>query len=73
MLALSRKTGERILIGQDVVLTVLAVRGKQVCLGIEAPKSVNILREELRLAEISGRRSAMAVSHQVMSRRLHHD
>jgi carbon storage regulator len=50
MLALSRKTGERILIGGDVVLTVLAVRGKQVCLGIEAPKTVNILREELRAA-----------------------
>lgn len=53
MLALSRKIGERILIGDDIVVTVLAVRGRQVCLGIEAPKSVSILREELREMDLA--------------------
>jgi carbon storage regulator len=53
MLALSRKVGERILIGDDIVVTVLAVRGRQVCLGIEAPKSIPILREELREMDLA--------------------
>jgi carbon storage regulator len=53
MLALSRKVGERILIGDQVVVTVLAVRGKQVCLGIEAPKTVPILREEVRARDLA--------------------
>ncbi len=71
MLALSRKTGERILIGGDVVLTVLAVRGKQVCLGIEAPKTINILREELRAVERPVKRNAFIGAREPMTRRLH--
>jgi carbon storage regulator len=46
MLVLSRKKGERIVIG-DVVITVLRVQGRQVGLGIEAPPSVVVRREEL--------------------------
>ena len=48
MLILSRSLGEKIIIGEeDIVLTVVAIRGHQVRLGIDAPESVPILREEL--------------------------
>ena len=48
MLILTRSLGEKIIIGEeDIVLTVVAIRGHQVRLGIEAPESVTILREEL--------------------------
>jgi len=47
MLVLSRKVGESILIGDDVIVTVIASRGDEVRLGIVAPKSINIVREEM--------------------------
>ena len=47
MLVLTRKLGQRLMIGDDVVVTVLSVRGGQVRIGIEAPRSVSIRREEL--------------------------
>ncbi len=46
MTALSRKVGERLRIGDQVVITVMAVRGQQVQLKISAPESVAIWREE---------------------------
>src|SRR5712692_7578949 len=47
MLVLSRKLGQRLVIGDGIVLTVLAVYGHQVRLGVEAPESVPIWREEV--------------------------
>lgn len=47
MLALSRKQGEAVVIGSDVEITVLEIKGEQVKLGIAAPKSVPIYRKEL--------------------------
>jgi carbon storage regulator len=47
MLVLSRKVGERIVIGDTVIVQVLAVRRGQIRLGITAPPSVSIRREEL--------------------------
>ncbi|MBV6716783.1 carbon storage regulator CsrA [Paenibacillus chitinolyticus] len=47
MLILSRIKGEKIMIGQDIVLTVLDVAGDQVRIGIEAPKEITIYREEI--------------------------
>ena len=47
MLVLSRKMSERILIGQDVRVVVVAIEGGRVRLGIEAPPSISILRGEL--------------------------
>ncbi len=47
MLALSRKTGESIVIGNDVEITVLEIKGDQIKLGIDAPKSVPIYRKEI--------------------------
>jgi len=53
MLVLNRKIGERIVIGDDIVVTVVKVQGKQVRLGIEAPLSVSIRRQELLPQEAS--------------------
>ncbi len=47
MLVLTRKALEKIQIGPDITVTVVEVRGKYVRLGIEAPKTVPILRREL--------------------------
>ena len=47
MLVLSRKAGERILIGDDVAITVVRIGPNSVRIGIEAPKEMNIVREEL--------------------------
>lgn len=49
MLVLSRRLGESIVIGNEVVVRVIEVRGDQVKLGIEAPRDVQIHREEVWL------------------------
>ena len=52
MLVLSRKPGEKIHIGADVVITVLEITGTRMRLGIDAPNGVRVLRAEL--AEFTG-------------------
>lgn len=47
MLILTRKVGTSLLIGDNIRLVVLEVRGKQVRLGIEAPTDIVVLREEI--------------------------
>ena len=47
MLILTRKAGESIAIGEDIKITVLAIQGKQVKLGITAPEKVSVYREEI--------------------------
>ncbi|GAB2979989.1 carbon storage regulator CsrA [Frigoribacterium salinisoli] len=47
MLVLTRKVGERILIGDDIVVTVLDARGDGVRIGIDAPRGITIQREEV--------------------------
>ena len=47
MLVLTRKAGERILIGDDIVITILDSRGDGIRIGIDAPKGVKIQREEV--------------------------
>jgi len=51
MLVLSRKPGERVRIGEDVVLTIVRIGPNSVRIGIDAPKDVGIYREELLLDE----------------------
>ena len=48
MLILTRKVGESILIGDGIKVSVLAVKGNQVRVGIDAPKEVSVHREEVR-------------------------
>ncbi len=52
MLVLTRRANESIMIGPDIVVTVLDVKGDQVRIGIRAPKSVAVHREEV-LAELT--------------------
>ena len=47
MLILSRRIGETMMIGDDIVVTVLSVKGNQVRIGIKAPKDVAVHREEI--------------------------
>ena len=47
MLVLSRGRDEKIIIGQDITITIVDIRGDKVRLGIEAPSSVSIHREEV--------------------------
>jgi len=47
MLLLTRKPGEKLIIGDNVTVTVLSVKGNQVRIGIEAPRDVKIHREEI--------------------------
>jgi len=56
MLVLSRKSQEQIQIGDNVVVTVLQIRGNQVRIGIDAPKEIHVLRSELN--GVSSKRSS---------------
>jgi carbon storage regulator len=47
MLVLTRKTGQKIIIANDIEVTILETRGDAVKLGIEAPKHISIYREEI--------------------------
>lgn len=47
MLILTRRVGETLVIGDDVSITVLGVKGNQVRVGINAPKDVSVHREEI--------------------------
>ena len=47
MLILTRRVGESVIIGDDVVVTVLGINGNQVRMGINAPKTVSVHREEI--------------------------
>ncbi|MDB5987092.1 MAG: carbon storage regulator, CsrA / carbon storage regulator, CsrA [Nevskia sp.] len=47
MLILTRRVGETLVIGDDVTITVLGVKGNQVRIGVKAPKTVSVHREEI--------------------------
>ncbi len=60
MLVLTRKRGEAVVIGDDVVVRVLEVTGDAVRLGIDAPRAIGVLREEIWLATQANRDAAAA-------------
>ena len=63
MLVLSRKSGERILIGDKVTITVVRIGPNTVRLGIDAPREMNIVREELCVEKVEKTDEAELVSH----------
>lgn len=58
MLALSRKVNESIMIGNDIEITILEIKGDQIKIGINAPKSVPIYRKELYLQILESNKEA---------------
>ncbi len=54
MLVLSRKVGQKLMVGDNVVVTVVEIRGAKVRIGIDAPDEVDIDREEVRVAKLTG-------------------
>ncbi|MBE5913024.1 MULTISPECIES: carbon storage regulator CsrA [Pseudobutyrivibrio] len=62
MLALTRKTGDAIMINNNIEITVLEVRGDQVKIGISAPKEVSIYRKEVYLEIQKENEEAQAIS-----------
>lgn len=60
MLVLTRRAGESIVIGNEVTVTVLEVRGDQIRIGIDAPKTVPIHREEVYVQVQHENRGAVA-------------
>lgn len=67
MLVLTRNANQSIMIGHDVVVTVLEIRGDQVRLGIRAPRSVEVHREEVYAALQRANRSAASSSDKTLS------
>jgi carbon storage regulator len=51
VLVVTRKPGEKVIVGDDVVIQVVRVAGKKVRIGIQAPQSLSVYREEIRNAE----------------------
>jgi len=47
MLILSRRVGESLVIGDDVIVNVLGIKGNQVRIGVDAPRDVSVHREEI--------------------------
>jgi carbon storage regulator len=62
MLILTRRPGERVVIGDEILVTVMNVSGHTVRLGIEAPNGVPIYREEIWLAVKEENRAAAAAT-----------
>jgi carbon storage regulator len=62
MLILARRQGERVVIGENILVTVMEISGSTVRLGIEAPAGISIYREEIWLAVEEENRAAAAAA-----------
>ena len=61
MLILTRRVGEKLVIGEKVTVTILSVKGKQIRIGIDAPHDISVHREEIfqRVLKERGESSGM--------------
>lgn len=66
MLILTRRVGEAVMIGEEVTVTVLGVKGNQVRIGVDAPKTVSVHREEI-FDRIKGEQQAEEPTHAKVS------
>ena len=63
MLVLSRKEGEQLMIGDDIVITINRISGNRVAIGIDAPRNVRIVRGELQRNEsVAGASATIGVA-----------
>ena len=62
MLVLSRKEGEQLVIGDNIVLTVSRISGNRVAIGIDAPREIRIVRGELERHQVAGGVAPVAAS-----------
>ncbi len=62
MLVLSRKEGEQLHIGDDIVVTISRISGNRVAIGIDAPRDVRIRRGELEQMKVTGGAAPVAAS-----------
>jgi carbon storage regulator len=63
MLILTRRVGETLMVGDDVTVTVLGVKGNQVRIGVNAPKEVSVHREEIYM-RIQAEKNIQLAAHQ---------
>jgi carbon storage regulator len=63
MLILTRRVGEKLIIGEDVTVTISGVRGSQVRIGIEAPRDVRVNREEIHQRILKEQKALNATWH----------
>jgi carbon storage regulator len=68
MLLITRRAGERIVLGDDIIIEVMEVSGTQVRVGIHAPRSVPVYREEIWEAVKAENRAAAGASPDVLAR-----
>jgi len=68
MLILSRRVGESIRIGHDIVITVLEVRGESIRIGIDAPRDVQVHRQEVYAAVMAANRAAASPSDDTLAK-----
>jgi carbon storage regulator len=63
MLILTRRIGESVMIGDNIKVTVLGVKGNQIRVGVDAPKEIEVHRDEIYARVLKEREAASPVAH----------